>query len=255
MRNLIVEMQVFKAANEKLKKAQQKQQEINEVLLCSIVTKKIPKDDNHDEEVSKRASKNSSLETEKGDSSSKGTPSAEDKTIPDKKRKTIDHLEGEFKKIKPATFDGESRTEEEAEAWLLDIKKYFQIYNYSSNMKFGMAIYNLKRKASIWWQDLKLAKGLKEKQLEWFDFKKYFKKQYLSKSYYERKTKEFYELRLGQMTMEDLINKFLELLSFVPYIREDKVKIQRFLSCLPQSYRDRIEFDNPKSLSEVFRKS
>jgi len=80
---------------------------------------------------------------------------------------------------------------------------------------------------------LKLAKGLKEKQLEWFDFKKYFKKQYLSESYYERKTKEFYELRLGQMTMEDLINKFSELLRFIPYIQEDKVKIHHFLSCLP----------------------
>jgi hypothetical protein len=30
--------------------------------------------------------------------------------------------------------------------------------------------------------------------MEWSDFKKYFKKQYLSESYYERKTKEFYEL-------------------------------------------------------------
>jgi hypothetical protein len=56
------------------------------------------------------------------------------------------------------------------------------------------------------------------------------------------------------MTMEDLINKFLELLRFLPYIREDKVKIQQFLSCLPRSYRDRIGFDNPKSLSESFRK-
>jgi hypothetical protein len=54
--------------------------------------------------------------------------------------------------------------------------------------------------------------------------------------------------------MEDLINKFLELLRFVSYIQEDKVKIQRFLSYLPQSYRDRIQFDNPKSLSEVFKK-
>jgi hypothetical protein len=100
-----------------------------------------------------------------------------------------------------------------------------------------------------------LAKGLKEKQLEWFDFKKYFKKQYLSESYYERKKKEFYELRLGHMTMEDLINNFLELLRFVPYIREDKVKIQFFLSYLQQSYKDRIEFENPKSLSEVFKKA
>jgi hypothetical protein len=84
--NLVVELQVFKADNEKLKKAQQEQQEINEVLLHSIVTNKIPKDDNHDEEVSKRASKNFGAKTEKGDSSSEGTPSAEDKTIPDKKR-------------------------------------------------------------------------------------------------------------------------------------------------------------------------
>jgi hypothetical protein len=224
-------------------------------MLHSIVTNKIPKDDNNEEEVIKRASKKSRPEEEKGDSSSEGTPSTEEKTKTDRKRKQVDHLDGEFKKIKPSTFDGESRIGEEAEAWLLDIKKYFQIYNYSSNMKVRMAIYNLKGKANIWWQDLKLAKGLKEKQMEWSDFKKYFKKQCLSKSYYERKMKEFYELQLGQMAMGDLINKFLELLRFVPYIREDKVKIQRFLSCLPQSYRERIEFDNPKSLSEVFRKA
>ena len=93
-------------------------------------------------------------------------------------------------------------------------------------MKVRMTIYNLKGKASIWWQDLKLAKGLKEKQMEWSDFEKYFKKKYLSKSYYERNNKELYELRLGQMTMDDLINKFLKLLRFVPYIKEYKVKIQ-----------------------------
>ena len=48
MRNLIVELHIFKDNNEKFKKAQQEQQEINEVLLHSIVAKKIPKDDNHE---------------------------------------------------------------------------------------------------------------------------------------------------------------------------------------------------------------
>jgi hypothetical protein len=110
MRNLIVELQVFKADNETLKKAQQEQQEINEVVLRSIMTKKIPKDDNNDEEVIKRASKNLGPETEKGDSSSEGTPSAEDKTKTNKKRKQVDHLEGELKKIKPTTLNGESKT-------------------------------------------------------------------------------------------------------------------------------------------------
>ena len=98
MRIIIVELQVFKADNEKLKKSQQEQQEINEVLLCNIVTKKIPKDNNNDEEVNKRASKNSRSETKKGDSSSEGTPSVEDISKTDRKRKQVDHLEGEFKK-------------------------------------------------------------------------------------------------------------------------------------------------------------
>ena len=57
------------------------------------------------------------------------------------------------------------------------------------------------------------------------------------------------------MTMEDLINKFLDLLRFVPYIKEEKVKVQRFLSYFPQAYKDIIEFDNQKTLDEVLRKS
>jgi hypothetical protein len=99
MRNLIVELQVFKVDNEKLKKEQQEQQEINEVLLRSIITKKRPKNDNPEEEVNKRASKNSGAKTEKGDSSSEGTPSAEDKTIPDKKENKQTTLKGNLKRL------------------------------------------------------------------------------------------------------------------------------------------------------------
>ena len=83
-------------------------------------------------------------------SSSNGTQKYENRVKSVGKRK-ITHLEGEFKRIKPTSFDREYKTREEAEAWLLDIKKYFQIYNYSSNMKVRMAIYNLKQRASIWW--------------------------------------------------------------------------------------------------------
>jgi hypothetical protein len=44
MRNLIVELQGLKDDNEKLKKDQEDQLEINEILLRSILSKKIPKD-------------------------------------------------------------------------------------------------------------------------------------------------------------------------------------------------------------------
>ena len=89
------------------------------------MTKKIPKDDNKEEEVSKGASKNYVPEAKKGESSYKGTPLVEDKTKIGRKRKLVDHLEGEIKKIKPSTFDGEYKTREEVEACLLDINKYF----------------------------------------------------------------------------------------------------------------------------------
>ena len=47
-------------------------------------------------------------------------------------------------------------------------------------MKVIMEVYNLKGKVGSWWKDLKISHGLKEKNLEWLEFKKLFKKQYLS---------------------------------------------------------------------------
>jgi hypothetical protein len=40
-----------------------------------------------------------------------------------KKQKQMDHLDGEFKKIKPSTFDRDSKIGKEEEASLLDINK------------------------------------------------------------------------------------------------------------------------------------
>jgi hypothetical protein len=161
---------------------------------------------------------------------------------------------GEFKKIKPPIFNGEIETGEEAEAWLSGMQKYFQIYNYSSELKARMAIYNLTEKEDIWWQDIKRVKNIKECKITWKTFKRYFKKQYLSEQYYEGKAKEFYELKLGNLTMKYFCSKFLSLLRYVPYIVDEKPKIQCFLSCLPASYKYRIEFDNPKTLEEAMCK-
>ena len=38
-----------------------------------------------------------------------------------------DELKGEMNKIKPPTFDGEHKKEEDAETWFLGMKKYFQL--------------------------------------------------------------------------------------------------------------------------------
>ena len=41
---------------------------------------------------------------------------------------------------------------------------------------------------------------------------------------------------------------------YVRYIKDEKVKVQWFLSGLPQAYKDRIEFYEPRTLEEAIRK-
>ena len=60
---------------------------------------------------------------------------------------------------------------------------------------------------------------------------------------------------MGSMTTNGLITKFLELLHYVPYIKEEKIKFQRFLSCLPSYFANKIEFDTPKPLDEALYKA
>ena len=55
--------------------------------------------------------------------------------------------------------------------------------------------------------------------------------------------------------MKDLNNKFLSLLRYVPYLVDEKPKVQGFLSYLPYHIKDRIEYDNPKTLEEGMRKA
>ena len=77
----------------------------------------------------------------------------------------------------------------------------------------------------------------------------------MSKRFFDQKVKEFDDLRMGSMTMETFINRFLDLLHYVPYIKEEKVKIQQFLGCLPPSFQDNIEFDMPKNLDTTIHKA
>jgi len=51
---------------------------------------------------------------------------------------------------------------------------------------------------------------------------------------------------MGYMIDDEYARRFLELLIYFPYIKEDKDKIQIFISGFLTTYRDCIEFDEPK---------
>jgi hypothetical protein len=55
----------------------------------------------------------------------------------------------------------------------------------------------------------------------WREFNRYFQNKYLTKQYYDREMKEFFELKLGSMTIDEYERIFLELLNYVPFIKDE----------------------------------
>ena len=152
-------MESVKKENERILRAQE---ELNQILTERFQTEGRGKRDNsedisHPHKYKKiKQTKNESSSSSKvfGDQRNfHSTSDSSDDNHYTKKRKykPYEKISGEFKKIKPPTFNGETEKGEEAESWLSEMKKYFQIYNYSNQLKARMAIYNLSGKADIWW--------------------------------------------------------------------------------------------------------
>jgi hypothetical protein len=152
----------------------------------------------------------------------------------------VDELKGDMNKIKPPTFDGEHKKHEEALIWLLGMIKYFQLHNYSSHAEGRIIVYQIKGKESVWWDQLMQVWYIREKDVTWKELKKHFEKKYLTKRYYDTKMKEFFELKLGSMKIDEYDRRFLELLKYVPFIKDETVKIQIYLSGLPPFINDKI---------------
>jgi hypothetical protein len=128
------------------------------------------------------------------------------------------------------------------------MRKYFQLQNYSSHVEGIITIYQFKGKASILWDQIVQVKHIKEKNVTWKEFKKYFENKYLAKRYYEKKMKEFFELKLDNMTIDEYEMRFLELLKYVSFIKDETVNIHRYVSGIPSFITNNIPYDDHKTL-------
>jgi hypothetical protein len=193
VRSLMVELQSCKADNERMMKEQEKQTEINAVLLQSLSN--LQRQMQHEPEmqnhgcISGHTEKSTSRKvhlrgkglvsddsTKKEFGDSEGSSSSKTSSYSQRKQKkqktSKSHKFEEFKKVKPPSFDDEIKKGEEVEAWLLGLKKYFRVHDFSENLKARVATFNLNGKSSIWWEDLKNMKGVREEDLSWKWFEK-----------------------------------------------------------------------------------
>jgi len=90
-----------------------------------------------------------------------------------------------------------------------------------------------------------------KEQVTWKEFQNHFKDKYLTEHYYNERAKEFHELRLGTLTIYEYVKRFTSLLRYVPYMQEEKAKIQHFISSLPNFMKEKLEFDYPRTMDDV----
>ena len=84
-----------------------------------------------------------------------------------KKRCYENHSRDEFKKARLPTFNGKVKNDQEAKAWILGMRKYFQVQDYLGNMKARVAIFNLTGRALIWWEHFRKVKKINERKIVW----------------------------------------------------------------------------------------
>ena len=125
-----------------LVKAQEEQHQLNAAILQSLTDLQKNIDSRREgSKSSTRRRRRTSSGSSDYEESSGDTSSFSHKRK--RRRHHRDRSRDEFRKAKPPTFDGEIKMGQEVEAWLLRIKKYFQVHDYSRNMKERVAIFNL----------------------------------------------------------------------------------------------------------------
>ena len=154
MRILTMEMQSYRENNERVVKAQEEKNQLNAAMLQSLtdIQRKMNSEDRIDnlEGIKNTARRRKRSPSDSYDSEGSTGDSSSYSCENQRRRHYQNHSRDEFKEARPPTFNGEIKNGQEVEAWLLGMRKYFQVQDYSGNMKARVAIFNLTGRESIW---------------------------------------------------------------------------------------------------------
>ncbi|XP_057779774.1 uncharacterized protein LOC130998371 [Salvia miltiorrhiza] len=142
---------------------------------------------------------------------------------------TIDQAVERFRNYNPPRFNGRDGPLA-AEEWLEELERIFTHINCSDEQKVSCAVFQLKEDARQWWKHFYRLLGEEDRNvLNWKIFKEVVMNKYFPLSFREKKETEFFELKQGNMTIEEYERKFNELARFAPHLvdTEDKM-IARF---------------------------
>ena len=130
-------------------------------------------------------------------------------------------------KAKPPTYDGTPEPKE-LKNWIREMEKVFDAVGCPEAQKVVNGVYYLRDQADLWWLYGKEA-FMASPDSSWAAFTQALSTKFYPAHLQKQKTNEFYNLNIGNKSVEEYYKQFMELLRFVPdIVAHEQRKIMRF---------------------------
>ena len=124
-----------------------------------------------------------------------------------------------------------------AEAWVLGIEKFFEVFPCTDAQKVQRAAFPLEDEARRWWM---LTRTI-HPELTWDGFLGLFYDKYFPQSMRDKKVTEFETLRQGNKTVAEYEAQFAELARYAPHMVDtDYKKARKYEGSLRSAILDRV---------------
>lgn len=137
-----------------------------------------------------------------------------------------------FKEMNPPEFNGTEGVLEAAE-WIRQVEKIFEVLGCTDTEKVKLAAFTMKKEAGYWWEDKVRTYPEATHTWTWIHFKEQFDGKFLPYHARNDLRLRFYELKQGNMTVDQYSAKFMELSRYAPeVICTEELKAERFVQGL-----------------------
>ncbi|XP_059068640.1 uncharacterized protein LOC131859116 [Cryptomeria japonica] len=136
------------------------------------------------------------------------------------------------------------------------MEKYFEIRDYTENMKAVWGAYQLTGEAAGWWENKKTELGPRSDNITWSKFVEVFRQRWLPQLFFEQKLIDFQDLKQGELSVHAFWKKFTRLLKYVPHFQVDeRYKIRKFIMGLNNQIGGSVDVLAPTTMDEAYEKA
>ncbi|XP_030441577.2 uncharacterized protein LOC115663732 [Syzygium oleosum] len=145
---------------------------------------------------------------------------------------------------------------EEAESWIDEIHKAFELLRCSEEEKVILATYQLQVNTNHWWKATKEIVFPRNMAVNWNAFVEAFNEKYFSECARDQKVKEFLQFQQNNLTVNQFEAKFAQLSRYAPRLIENPIdRAKRFRDGLKPDIRSQLVPLNLKDYNELYERA